>query len=79
MTFLLVFIRKRTTTIAGPSKRVLTRFTSGLLRAPTKKRPLDSQGIYFQVLKPVNSATFSFVLAGAEHRRRGGSLRIRSW
>src|ERR1700690_693568 len=65
--------RRAATTVAGSSKRVLTRFTRGLLRAPTEKRPHDSLGIYLNVPKPVKSGVFSSALVGAEQRRRGGS------
>src|SRR5437879_5691156 len=44
MTFLRVFIRRCGDTVPGSSKRVLTRFTNGLLRAPTESRPHVSLG-----------------------------------
>jgi len=60
-TFLRVFIRlTAATTVPGSSERVLTRFTHGLLRAPTDKRPLDSQEIYFHLLEPVKRPTPNF-------------------
>src|SRR5438552_18614169 len=58
-TFLRVFIRlAAATTVPGSSERVLTRFTHGLLRAPTDKRPLDSLEIYFHLLEPVKQPHF---------------------
>src|SRR5437762_47704 len=64
-TFLRVFIRLAAeTTVPGSSKRVLTRFTHGLLRAPTDKRPLDSLEIYFYRLERVKRHPFSSVLVG---------------
>jgi hypothetical protein len=54
-----VFIRlAAATTVPGSSKRVLTRFTDGLLRAPTDDRPLDSLDIYFHLLEPVKRPHF---------------------
>src|SRR5207249_10598196 len=44
-----------------PVDCVLTRFTNGLLRAPTGKPASDSLGICFQVAKPVKSRPFSSV------------------
>jgi hypothetical protein len=71
-TFLRVFIRlAAATTVPGSSERVLTRFTHGLLRAPTDKRPLDSLEIYFHLLEPVKQPHFhpSWLARAA---RRGG-------
>ena len=74
-TFLRVFIRSEAeTTVPGSSKRVLTRFTDGLLRAPTDDRPLVSQGICFYLREPVKHRHFhpSWWTRAA---RRGGVTR----
>src|SRR5450759_4580166 len=69
-TFLRVFIRlTAATTVPGSSERVLTRFTHGLLRAPTDKRPLDSQEIYFHLLEPVKRPTPIFIRPGGRAQR----------
>src|SRR5205823_10395243 len=57
-TFLRVFIRLAATRAPRSSERVLTRFTDGLLRAPTDNRPLGSQEIYFYPLERVKRPHF---------------------
>src|SRR5436305_4020702 len=75
-TFLRVFIRlAAATTVPGSSERVLTRFTHGLLRAPTDKRPLDSLEIYFHLLEPVKRPHFH-PSWWARAARRGGVTTI---
>src|SRR5260370_26991714 len=58
MTLLRVFIRRAETTVAGSSMRALTRFTNGLLKAPTDDRPHVSLGIYLHLARAVKFPIF---------------------
>jgi len=73
MTFLLVFIRRAETTVAGSSMRALDQ----VHKRASKKHQLRT-GLMFRwgsifILPELSSSQFSSALVGAAQRRRGGS------